>query len=150
MRFRLLISMVIIQVFNGSGKATKIEKRGEDWNSRIWMAEYGVLDNIQSRSSKYENEFYESYGYDLVRDKRIVGTDQIKPPSFSISAVPEMIDGDPEIAGVPEVDGVPEMNANPDCAARVCDVAQCECVDNWDMFSQTCNLLEKKFCSKRH
>lgn len=148
MRFKLLIFVALIQILNGSGKATKLEKRGEDWNSRIWTMKDEGMDSIQSRSGKYSEAFYETYGYDLVRDKRVIGENHIKAPSFGIKAFPESIDGNPEIAATPEISGVPEMNASPDCKARVCDVAQCECVDNWDEFSKTCNMLEKKFCSK--
>ena len=119
---KILVLVVIIQVLCGSGLTSKLKQGGEDWNS-VYLTD--GEDRLDS--------FYENVGYDLVREKRVYG----------ISAGLESIDGNLEVSGVPEI------NANADCAARVCDVAQCECVDNWDMFSQTCNLLEKKFCSKK-
>ena len=149
MRFKLLMSLAIFQVLLGTGFSIKFEKEGEDWNALFWNTEKGSIDDFQSRTDRHEESFYENYGYNLVREKRIIGMGNSKGSSFAINAVRENIDGNPEMAGIPEVSGVPEVDAQAECAARVCDVAQCECVDNWDMFSQTCNLLEKKFCSKK-
>ena len=56
-----------------------------------------------------------------------------------------------EVFGKPEIDGNPELDGKEeDCIeSKICKVATCDCVDHWELFSQTCNLVSRKFCSKR-
>ena len=68
-----------------------------------------------------------------------------------INVISEGLKAVGEVFGKPEIDGNPELDGKEeDCIeSKICKVATCDCVDHWELFSQTCNLVSRKFCSKR-
>ena len=68
-----------------------------------------------------------------------------------INVISEGLKAVGEVFGKPEMDGNPELDGKEeDCIeSKICKVATCDCVDHWELFSQTCNLVSRKFCSKR-
>ena len=149
MRFLLITAIIVFMALISIGITTKLEKSGEEWSSPFWNTEENnESENVQSRLITEPFGTYEKFGYTLERENRMNGGDKFRRKSELAFGTPKVLSGIAEVAGNPEVDGSLEIDGKGECKSRICDVATCECVDNWDLFSQTCNLLDKQFCSK--
>ena len=125
------------------GVTTKLEKTGEET-----LEEDNENENLQSRLTTERFGTYEKFGYTLAREERMNGGHELRKKSELGVGSSKGLSGIEEVVGNPEVDGSLEVDGKAECQSRICDVATCECVDNWDLFSQTCNLVDKQFCSK--
>ena len=143
MRFLLITAIIVFMALLSIGVATKLEKPGEGT-----LEEDNENESLQSRFTKERLGTYEKFGYTLAIEERMTGGHELREKSELGVGSPKGLSGNAEVVGNPEVNGNLEVDGKAECQSRICDVATCECVDNWDLFSQTCNLVDTQFCSK--
>ena len=124
MRAPLMVGIVAFMALISSGHTSPPMPR----HTKI-----GFNANNEFRTPKKETVRH-AFGYDFVKEKR----GPVKKTGLT-NAVEESLGG---------ATGNAEVAGEAECESRICDVAECGCVDNWELFSQTCNLIDNKFCSK--